>query len=200
MTEQSSRDRSASGIASTKEAFMSVVSDPGLRATSRLQGSQFDQAPGANPLVRDVELRSMAPSPRRRVAVYATLAIASVALVLRVIASLVALPLETPPLNGVGPTWMVEVTTTSATPTTALLYGRDIGVQLVCVPARGTDEPRLVPARLAKGELHLISLGLASLHVHASSPRGAQPMTFDATSPVITAYHHPRAIGVRTGW
>lgn len=179
---------------------MSVVSDPGLHVAPRLHGSPGD--PGSRPPVREVGAPPAPRSSRSRIAVYVTLTAATIALGLRGLATLLAIPLEPPPVGGIAPTWMIEVTTTSATPTTALLYGRDVGVQLVRVPARrgSADEPRLVPARLAKGELHLISLGLASLHVHASAPQGAQPMKFDATSPIITAFHHPRAIGVRTGW
>jgi hypothetical protein len=129
------------------------------------------------------------------------LAVVTVALGLRGLAALAAAPLD-PVTGGAAPTWMIEVSTTTAAPTTAVLYGRDVGIQLVRVPAgRGNGaEARLVPARLAKGEVHLVSLGLTPLHVHASAPQGAQPMTFDATSPIITAFQQPRAIGVRVGW
>ena len=97
---------------------------------------------------------------------------------------------------------MVEVTTASAAPGTALVYGREVGFHLVQVPAGdgATSDRRVVPARLAKGELHIVSLGFHSLRVFAAAPKGAPPMTFSATSPIITAYQTPRATGVRTGW
>ena len=171
---------------------MSVVSDPSLRAAPRAHGAHFAAGPGSPPVASDLGVSPpVRPSSRSRMAVYASLAVVTVALGLRVLASLFARPLETLSVSRIAPRWMIEVTTTNATPTTALLYGSDVGVQLVRVPAgRGsTDAPRLVPARLANGELHVISLDLAPLHVHASAPQGAAPMSFDAASPIITAYH-----------
>lgn len=126
------------------------------------------------------------------------LTVLSVLVVLRLVASELAIPLE-PLGGGAAPTWMIEVTTTGAKPTTALVYGRDVGVQLIQLPARvgASSTARVVPARLAQGDVHLISLGLTSLRVHASSPQGAQRMSFAATSPMVTVFQTKERTGVR---
>lgn len=185
---------------------MSIASDPRLRATARAYVPLANVDPESKPVVPEFFAQPARRSMRTRVAVYAMLGTATIALVLRGLASLVAAPLVAAPLvssiGGVAPAWMIEVTTTSSAPTTALLYGRDVGVQLVRVPPRrgSVNEPRLVPARLAKGEVHFVSLDFTPLHVHAASPKGAQVMSFDATGHIITAFHKPREIGVRVGW
>ena len=52
-------------------------------------------------------------------------------------------------------------------PVTALIYGDEVGVQLVRVSAasEGRSAPRLIPARLAKGEIHILSLNLPRFRV-----------------------------------
>ena len=180
---------------------MSIASDPRLRTAPRANVPLANVDPESKPVVPEFFAQPARRSMRTRVAVYAMLGTATIALVLRGLASLVAAPLVSS-IGGVAPAWMIEVTTTSSAPTTALLYGRDVGVQLVRVPPRrgSVNEPRLVPARLAKGEVHFVSLDFTPLHVHAASPKGAQVMSFDATGQIITAYHKPREIGVRVGW
>lgn len=184
---------------------MSEVSDPRLRAAtpldeafSRLGNSAHAPAlapsrwGGATPVARPM---------RARVAAYAMLSIASTLLALRFVASLVATPLDA--IGAIpAPRWMVEVTTTGETPTTALVYGREVGVQLVEIPAAsGTSaEHRIVPARLARGQVHFLSLGLTSLEIRAKAPGSAPRMSFAATGRVITAYQQDETIGVRTGW
>jgi hypothetical protein len=180
---------------------MKLVSDPDLRAASHTR-SPFDELSRGAPPVVYQEPRLPTPRPARaRIAVYTTLAVAALALGLRMVAALLATPLERMP-GTLAPTWLVELTTTSASPTTALLYGPDVGIQLVRVPAEGgtTADAGVVPARLARGEVHFVSLGLERLHIHAHAPQRAQPATFDADGRIITAYQTPRAVGVRTGW
>lgn len=180
---------------------MSLVSDPDLRAAPHTHSSFSELRRGAPP-VRYTTPQAPSPRPvRTRIAVYSALAVATIALTLRLVASFLATPLERVPAT-LAPTWLVEVTTTSDAPTTALLYGPDVGVQLVRVPGDGgtASDARVVPARLAHGKVHFISLGLTSLHVHARAPQNAYPMSFDAKAHIITAYQTSREIGVRTGW
>ena len=202
----------SSNILGTHEVRkMSFVSYPGLRAAALSDPLLWRAANagaasvGSAPVIDDRHLPHPHPHPRSRRAramVYAMLAISSVAVGLGLLASSIALPLESAAPGGPAPTWMVEVTTTTTSSGTALIYGREVGFHLVQVPAgKGvTSDARVVPARLAKGELHLVSLGFSSLRVNAASPKGAQQMTFSATSPIITAFQTSEATGVRTGW
>lgn len=176
---------------------MRIASDPSVRAAARAEGRQSHWN-GALPRTVAETSAPASRSTRARVTAYLALTVATVLVVLRVIASALAIPLE--PIAGVvAPTWMIEVTTTGVTPTTALVYGRDVGVQLIQVPARvGTSSAaRVVPAHLVRGEVHLLSLGSTSLRVHASSPHRVQRMSFDATSPVVTVFQTKEATGVR---
>jgi hypothetical protein len=74
----------------------------------------------------------------------------------------------------------------------------DQGVQLVRVPpaAEGRDAARLIPARLLKGDVHIVSRGLSSLLVEGSAPTGAPKMSWEATGRLIT--HSTRSIGPRS--
>ena len=177
--------------------FMSIASDPSVRAAACAEGRQSHWNATLPQTVAETPALA-SRSTHARATAYLTLTVATVLVVLRVIASALAIPLE--PVGGVvAPTWMIEVTTTGVTPTTALVYGRDVGIQLIQVPASvGTSSTaRVVPAHLVRGEVHLLSLGLTSLRVHASSPHGAQRMSFQATSPVVTVFQTKGATGVR---
>ena len=103
---------------------------------------------------------------------------------------------------GAAPTWMIHVTTTGSSAGTALVYGREVGVQFLQIPAGtgSSNNSRVVPARLAKGELHLVSLSLTSLHVEANGPPGSGVISMTATSPIITAFQGKDGTGVRFGW
>ncbi len=133
--------------------------------------------------------------------VYTLLLAVSVAVIARVIASAIADPLE-PIVAGAAPTWMVQVRTTGSRPGTALVYGRDVGVQFLQIPAGdgSTSEARVIPARLAKGELHLITLSWTSLHVFGTGPKGSALLSYGATSPIVTLFQTKESTGVRTGW
>lgn len=100
------------------------------------------------------------------------------------------------------PAWMIELSATGNRSVTALIYGEEVGLQLVQVPSasEGQHTPRLIPARLAKGKVHIVSLGLSTLHARASAPKGAQPMSFVVKAPIITAFQNDKATGVRGGW
>ena len=103
---------------------------------------------------------------------------------------------------GDAPAWMIELSATGNSPVTALIYGDEVGFQVVRVPAasEGKSAPRLIPARLAKGEIHIVALNLATLHAQASAPEGAPAMSWVANAPFITAYQKKGATGVRVGW
>ena len=100
------------------------------------------------------------------------------------------------------PAWMVELTSKGAHTVTALIYGDEVGLQLVRVPAAsdGQSAARLIPARLAKGELHIIALDLSTLRAQAHAPKGAPPMSWTASGRFITAFQSKTGTGVRVGW
>ena len=100
------------------------------------------------------------------------------------------------------PAWMIELSASGDRPVTALIYGEEVGLQVVRVPAasEGKRAPRLIPARLAKGEIHIVALNFATLHAQASAPKGAPAMAWVANGPFITAYQKKDATGVRVGW
>ncbi|MBL0937646.1 MAG: hypothetical protein IBJ03_02065 [Gemmatimonadaceae bacterium] len=77
-----------------------------------------------------------------------------------------------------------------------------MGIQLLRIPAGNgaAGEARMVPARLAQGELHLVTLSLNALRVRAPGAPGSGVVEFKAMGPIITAYQTPQASGVRTGW
>ena len=103
---------------------------------------------------------------------------------------------------GAAPAWSVEITAAGAEPITALVYGEEAGLHLVRVPAANAPgaDARTISARLAKGELHMISLGRASLRARANAPSGAAPMAWSAEGHIITAFQNPQGTGVRTSW
>ena len=175
---------------------MSIASDPSVQAAPQAESRQPAWSGALPQIVAETPVATR--SARARVTAYMALSLVTVVVVLRIVASALAIPLESLGA-GAAPTWMIEVTTTGATPTTALVYGRDVGVQLIQVPGRvgALSTARVVPAHLAQGEVHLISLGLTSLRVHASSPHGAQRMSFAATSPMVTVFQTKERTGVR---
>ncbi len=180
---------------------MTMISDPSVRAAQRPAWSGFDAVEGTSPTTRHSPT-AMAEARRvHRWWIYGSLSVISTLLALRLLASALAAPLETVGV-GAAPAWQVEVTTNGNRPGIALAYGHEVGIQLLRIPAgeSGTSEARVVPARLAQGELHLITLSLNSLRVHAPGAPGSGVVQFSATSPIITAYQNSKAAGVRTGW
>jgi hypothetical protein len=113
--------------------------------------------------------------------------------------SFFTLPLNTP--IAAAPEWSVQVTSATTRPVTVLVYGREAGLHIVRAPAsNSTEQARVIPARLAQGRLYLMSLGSSALRVQSYSPRGAQPMSFQAQSHAVTAIQDRNGIRVSTGW
>lgn len=180
---------------------MSMVSDPRIETSERPIRPLLGANEGSLPAFVD---KSAPPERSRRpraMVLYGLLSIVTAVVAVRMLASALAIPLETP-ATGAAPRWMVRVTTTGAKHGTALVYGEEVGFQLLQIPAGGggTSDARIVPARLAKGELHLISLSFTSLRVSASGPPGSGVNALSAQSPIITAFQSPDGTGVRTGW
>ena len=110
-------------------------------------------------------------------------------------------PVATPAATA-GARWNVDLASAGVRPVTALVFGVEAGVHLVRVPAAGAseEERRRVPARLAAGDVYMVSLGREALSVHSTSPTGSAPMAFTARARFVRLYHTPRATGIRTGW
>jgi hypothetical protein len=180
---------------------MSTASDPAMRVAQRRAAGVFTAANTREFAVAPNPHQTVARSLRQRVLAYSAMVVGTSLVGLRLIASVLAQPLDSVAAAS-APAWMVEVTTTSALPSTALVYGREVGFQLVQVPAGegATSNRRVVPARIARGELHLLSLGLSSLRVHTVSPPGTPKMSFAARARVITLYQKREMTGVRAGW
>lgn len=186
-----------------------LISDPGLEA-QRTRRDPFADL-GGSPLARgsdgvvptsdDASAAAVRPVPRSRVKrllayTVATLAVAAAAFVY--IAGRIASPLAT---TSGSPTWNVEVTTTGSRPVTVIAYGREAGFHVVRVPADGSGDPaRVIPARIADAELHLLSLGLSGLKVRTMSPEGTPRTVLDASSWTVTIFQTATHMGVRTGW
>lgn len=159
----------------------------------------------SDPLARRaVAQRSPAGPPAvrprlQRVLARGVVIVAAALLALRAVAGWLAEPLELSSVNA--PTWHVEVTSSSTSSVLALAYSREAGIHVLRVPGMGnSDEPRVIPAQLARGELHLISLGLSGLRARADGPTGVPLKSWSAEARTITAYQHPSRTGVRTGW
>jgi hypothetical protein len=185
-------------------------SDPELAALHHPQRDPFAGAAASPPVRRSDEIgqspEALGPDggvvrPRsrtKRVLAYLAVTIAIVAASFVYIAGRVATPLAT--ASG-APSWNVEVTTTGSKPVTVIAYGREAGFHVVRVPADGSGDPaRVIPARIADAELHLISLGWSGLKVRTMSPAGVPRVVLDASSRSVTIYQTPTQTGVRTGW
>lgn len=176
---------------------MSVNSDPRIHRVADVSPRpSLDQRAGV-----PVYTPAGVPKERPLVArVFARTLVIGVAalLALRVVGGWLAEPLM--PAVGVAPTWNVEVASSSRSSMLAFAYSQESGLHLLRIPGEGGAEARVIPARLARGDLHLMSLGLGRLKVHAKGPPGSGVVSFDAESRTITAYQHPAATGVRIGW
>ena len=106
------------------------------------------------------------------------------------------------PLVGAAPSWNVELAAAGARPVTALVYGEEAGLHLVRIPAAsaGRSARRVIPARLAQGELYMVSLGWSPLVVRASSPPGTPRMSWSAQGRFVQAFQDERGTGVSTSW
>jgi hypothetical protein len=180
---------------------MSLVSDPSLRAASREIDLRLNAASRAAMTTPETAKETARARRGRSRLAFGSLFAVSALLSLRLLASVLAEPLEISAATG-APTWQVQVSTNSNAPGIVLAYGPEAGVQLLRIPARDASatETRVIPARLARGELHLITLSLNSLHVEAPGAPGTGVVRLSASSPIITVFQSPTMSGVRTGW
>jgi hypothetical protein len=180
---------------------MTATSDPFLhRVDARPDRAQWSFAGARHSLASRADPRLPAPrSLGKRIMARAIVIGAAALVALRAIGGWVAEPLL--PAATTTPVWNVEVANTSAHPTLALAYHRESGVHLLRIPGRGAaDDRRVLPAKIAYGELHLMSLGWGQLDVRGRGPRGAVLKSYSATSRSITVFSHAQDTGVRTGW
>lgn len=119
-------------------------------------------------------------------------------LALRMVGGWLAEPLAT--AAEAAPTWQVEVASTSRSSIIAFAYSRESGVHLLRIPGNGSAAARVIPARIAEGDLHVVSLGLGRLDVRGRAPVGSHLESYRATSRVVTVFDHTDGTGVRTGW
>lgn len=176
-----------------------VVSDPRLRSAHRPASTSWFAGMLHAPLVRRSAEAPPAPRPvAHRVFAYGVVAV-GFCVALYSLATLLARPLVT--ASSTAPVWSVEVAASGRGPVTVLAYGREVGLHLVRVPSEGSgDRARVIPARLADAELHLISLGWSSLSVRTTGPSGSPVKALSAQSRAVTIFQTPELTGVRTGW
>lgn len=181
---------------------MNVVSDPSLRSVSskaRGANAPWTDARERNALVGNDATALPAPRPTVQRLLARGVVVAGVALLgLRAIGGWLAEPLTEFVPNA--PTWNVELTSRSTSSVLAFAYSRESGMHLLRVPGRGSQAPRVIPAKLASGELHLVSLSFSGLHVSADGPPDSGVLKLSADARVITVYQDPGSSGVRAGW
>ena len=116
---------------------------------------------------------------------------------------LAALWLRGPALvpTGVAPAnrWDLQLTSASAKPIPALVYGEHAGIHFVTLaPAPLLEDRRtIVPVALKDGDVWMVSLGWSSIQVRSSAPSSHAPMSFGATGRIIQAYDRSSGTGVR---
>jgi hypothetical protein len=174
---------------------MTSTSDPAIGVREK---AAWSYGPGTR---ADLAKVARPRPPMQRILAYGSLVAVTTVVALSTLASMLATPLDSPG-SSPAPTWSVEMTTTGDRAVTALVYGREAGIHLVRVPAAtaASSVARVIPARLAKGELHMVSLGLSTLRVRTASPAAVPRMSFMAESRVITAFQSRAGTGVRTWW
>ena len=179
---------------------MSLTSDPELKSVDQsFEWQRFAGIRRAALVNREQHL----PTPRSRIQValaYSAIVFTSAVIAMSVVASYFASPLSTIPIAA-APAWSVELSSSSSHSVLALADGPEAGLQVLRVPAvDAVEEPRVIPARLAKGELHMISLGWSSIRARSSAPSDERAMSWSAESRAITAFQHKDGTGVRTSW
>lgn len=178
---------------------MIADSDPALRRQTAPERAEW-----ADHVARNLVAMAPAaiPVPRSRLQgamARGVVIVAAGLLALRAVAGWLAEPLVD--ASTAAPAWTVEVTSSSERSLLALAYGREAGFHIVRVPGmNASTDPRVIPARLARGELHLMSLGLSKLRAHSVAPRGLPASAWSAEARTITAFQRPDAMGVRTSW
>ncbi len=179
---------------------MSLTSDPELKRIDPLfEWQRSAGIRGAARVNRDRHL----PTPRSRIqraVAFGAIVLTSAVIAMSVVASYFASALSTIPIAA-APAWSVELSSSSSHSVLALAYGPEAGLHVIRVPAAdAVEEPRVIAARLAKGELHMISLGWSSIRARSSAPSGERAMSWSAESRSITAFQHKDGTGVRTSW
>ena len=180
---------------------MSVISDPFLRpADPRAFRDRWSFSEHRRPLV--ARTRAVLPVPRPLGAPIAARALvigAAGLLALRAFGGWIAEPLA--PASAAAPMWSVEVSSTSSSSVLAFAYSRESGTHFLRVPGRDAEQHRrVIPAKIAVGDLHLISLGWGQLDVRGRGPRGSHLLAYGATARTVTVFDHPDGTGVRTAW
>jgi hypothetical protein len=107
-----------------------------------------------------------------------------------------------PPIAGASPAWNIELSASGTEPVRALVFGEEAGIHLVSIPATGApvEDRRRVAARLAQGDVYLMSLGRSPLQVRTSSPAGIGGVTLSADARFVKLFQRPDRIGITTGW
>jgi hypothetical protein len=180
---------------------MSVTSDPFLRpADPRPFRERWSFSEDRQPLVARASSALPAPRPAgARIFARALVIGAAGLLALRAIGGWIAEPLA--PATAAAPTWSVELSSTSSSSVLAFAYSRESGAHLLRVPGRVAEQNRrVIPAKIAAGDLHLISLGWGQLDVRGRGPRGSHLKSYSATARAVTVFDHPDGTGVRTAW
>ena len=95
--------------------------------------------------------------------------------------------------------WDLQLTSASAKPIPALVYGEHAGIHFVTLaPAPLLEDRRtIVPVALKDGDVWMVSLGWSSIQVRSSAPSSHAPMSFGATGRIIQAYDRTSGTGVR---
>ena len=95
----------------------------------------------------------------------------------------------------VTPAWDLKVSSGGTRSVVAFVYGKEAGLQLVRIPAKGSS--RTIPARLGQAPVFLVSLGWSGLVATGEAPPGEHPMSWSANGRVVQAYSNSRGTGVR---
>ena len=177
---------------------MSINSDPLVTPVTRPRPTWDDSATRRAMVESDADEFPVPRSRLKRFLVRGAVYLGAALLALRVLGGWLAEPLATPSVN---PVWNIELTSSSKSSVLALAYSADAGIHILRVPGAGTSStPQVLPARLARGELHLMSLGLSSLEARASGPPGLPLKSWRAKARTITAFQRLEEMGVRTSW
>lgn len=100
------------------------------------------------------------------------------------------------------PEWNVELSSAGSAPVIALVYGQEAGVHVVRIPGSeaAAGERRRIAARLARGDVYMVSLGARGLQVHTQGPPGSNVVSMSATARFVKLSERAEGTGIRTGW
>jgi hypothetical protein len=142
-----------------------------------------------------LERVSAAPSPkasrkrRRRVV---ALALGATLIGLTGLVSLFTGP---PNLMPIAPAWEIKVSSGGTRSVVAFVYGKEAGLQLVRIPAKGSS--RSIPARLGEAPVFIVSLGWSEIVATGEAPPAQRPMSWSAEGRVVQAFSNKQGTGVR---